>query len=228
MYRESIVFNGELSHIIEHMMYLAAQDASQMGYGYNDMINKNTAWVLSRFSLNLDSVLVKEEEYDIMTESLGTNGLFYYRTFEIFNSSNDKCGNAASMWIIIDIKKRMPMKDYLGKFKYMMDERDIPSRIKHECNDGEMIKTITVDESHIDINGHTNSVNYIKWMIDAVSPVSIGSLEIEYMKECFAGDRLDLYVKHIDNKKIIVFLKRINDGRLAVGAKLSTWPQLPN
>lgn len=219
MYSESFVYRNDISQLAEFMMYLASRDAEQMGCGYNAMKSRNTSWVLSRLHFNFLSHPPKDQVLNISTYSQGTDGLFYYRAFNC-DSGNERVINACSAWIIIDMDSRMPLKNHIKHFPQIAPDIAMPPKIRIINKDAILLDTIYVDKSHIDINGHVNSINYLKWILNALQVYDISSISMHYKREAFPGQILEIY-RPAESQSPLIFLKYKNSGDLAVGARLT-------
>lgn len=193
-------------------MYLASADASKRGFGYDFMKSNNTAWVISRFSIIFEKPLQHGEAVNIKTFPRGTDGLFYYRAFEIMDIDGNELANAESSWLIIDIDTRMPLRNSLNS-PQAVDDFTKPPRLKIPGDTVEREGIIDVNESHIDMNGHVNNVNYIEWMLGDNKTGNIESMTINYKSECFNGDRLELNRKE-EGEKTLMALRRMGDNRV--------------
>ena len=220
MYKESMLFNGKITDIVEHMMYLSSKDALQMGYGYDAMKQDGITWVLSRLSMNIQEPIMIGENVNIMTQSCGTDRLFYYRRFEITDSGHKVIGKSMSAWIIIDAEKRMPVKNHFRDFSQTECDFIKPARLRIEEENAVKIDSITVKSRHIDINGHVNNIYYMKWIQRHMGDNMPSCLDINYIREAFEGDLLDLYMSNSENSTVY-FLKSPKTNKIAVGARLT-------
>lgn len=212
------VFNDDIPRLTEYMMYLASVDANKLGFGYDFMKSNNAAWVISRFSIVFERPLKHGEGINIKTFPRGTDGLFYYRAFEIMESDCNEAANAESAWLIIDIDSRKPLRNSLES-PQAGDDFTRPRRLNMFANAEQCTGIIDVNESHIDVNGHVNSINYIEWMFDCLETDSIVSMNINYKQECFKGDRLKLY-RTEEAGKMLMTLKRVNDNSVVALGKI--------
>lgn len=193
-------------------MYLASADARKLGFGYDFMKSRNTAWVISRFSIMFERPLQQNESIDIRTYPRGTDRLFYYRAFEITDTAGNEPANAESAWLIIDIDSRMPLKDTL-KSSHAGNDFTKPPRLTAENSTAESMGFIDVNDTHIDVNGHVNNTHYIEWMLGGARTDAVLSMDINYKRECFNGDRLEIF-RAEEGDRIMMTLKRLSDDKV--------------
>jgi len=71
------------------------------------------------------------------------------------------------------------------------------------------IEQVRVPYSSIDINGHVNNTEYVRWGIDALRRIfefkgNIRFLQATYLSEVFEGDELDILVSSGRNERFYV------------------------
>ena len=75
--------------------------------------------------------------------------------------------------------------------------------IKLEALDGEPIERLKVKYSDIDINQHTNTMSYVKWLtdtfdLDTFKKNSIKRFEINFLTEILFGADVSIFAQKID------------------------------
>lgn len=86
---------------------IASQDALGLGFGYEQLIKKQTIWVLSRVTVKILRPPVWREPVVMETWHKGENGIFWLRDFLIRNrDETEDLVQATSSWLIIDVKTR--------------------------------------------------------------------------------------------------------------------------
>jgi acyl-ACP thioesterase len=128
----------------------------------------------------------------------------------MFNVQSPKVlGYGRSIWAMIDTETRQPTDIYSidnGAINQWI-EKDKPcpidkgGRVKMG-DQAELVRTIDTYYNDVDINGHINSVKYIEhvldiWPLEWYRNHSIRRLEIAYVAEAHAGDRLSFYREEI-------------------------------
>ena len=182
--------------MLDLMQEAANANASTLGFGYDEMMNSNTAWVLSRIHVKFMNTPKWREEVNLKTWHKGVSKLFYLRDFIL----SDKAGNpmvlATTSWLIIDMNTRRLVRNSdlalsdtaMHAIETPADKVVLPVDIEPE-----LVRKHPVTWSEIDTNGHVNNVKYAVWAIDAVKAEDIKErplkeLLINYDAEVMPGD----------------------------------------
>ena len=186
--------------MLDLMQEAANANASTLGFGYDEMINSNTAWVLSRIHVKFMNTPKWREEVNLKTWHKGVSKLFYLRDFIL----SDKTGNpmvlATTSWLIIDMNTRRLVRNSdlalcdtaMHAIETPADKVVLPVDIEPE-----LVRKHPVTWSEIDTNGHVNNVKYAVWAIDAVKAEDIKErplkeLLINYDAEVMPGDTVKI------------------------------------
>lgn len=107
------------------------------------------------------------ENFSVQTWVENVYRLFTDRNFAILDKDGKKIGYARSVWAMINLNTRQACRlvDFAwgSIVDYVCDEPcpiEKPSRIK--VTSDQPIATLTAKYSDIDINGHVNSIRYIR------------------------------------------------------------------
>ena len=190
--------------MLDMMQEAAGRDASTLGFGYDDMISTNTAWVLSRIRVVFHNTPKWRDTVNLKTWHKGANRIFYLRDFLLESESGDKLVSATTSWLIIDLSsRRMVRNTYLAEnfdnsemghaIEEPADKVSLPKGIEPE-----LVHTHKVVWSDIDTNGHVNNVKYVVWALDSldydlVASKSVKELLVNYDCEVLPGQSVDLY-----------------------------------
>jgi acyl-ACP thioesterase len=192
--------NVKITALMQHLQEAAAAHAEQLGFGNNWLNSLNSYWVLSNLRLEIAGLVRWNDQVTIRTWPSGCDRLTATREFVGRDGSGRELFRAGSEWMVLDKRSGRPKnllrldmklpqagpKDTVGKLE----------RLKPQENYSEVEK-IRVPYSSIDVNGHVNNTEYVRWGIDALRRAfdfkgSIRSLQISYLSEVFEGDELDL------------------------------------
>ena len=123
-----------------YLIHVASSHAAERGFGFNDMSERHTAWVLSRLAIEMI-------EYPAMSELVDGNG----KTF----------GYARSIWAAIDVETRRPTLLEIARLSAYVTDRpcpiEKPGKIAAVENETEGVPYF-IKYSDLDINGHLNSI----------------------------------------------------------------------
>ena len=182
--------------MLDMMQEAANVNASTLGFGYDDMINSNTAWVLSRIHVKFNNTPKWREEVNLKTWHKGVSKLFYLRDFILSDKEGNQMILATTSWLIIDMNTRRLVRNSdlalsdtaMHAIETPADKVVVPVDVEPE-----LVRKHPVTWSEIDTNGHVNNVKYAVWAIDAVKPEDIKEkplkeLLINYDAEVMPGD----------------------------------------
>lgn len=196
--------------------------ASMIGFGYDDLIKGDLAWVLSRFKARFFRSPKWREETNRQTWHKGGEGLFFLRDFEVKDREGELLIAATSYWVIINTETRKIQRaDHIEGFE---GSNAINPKIAPAGEAGKITapENIMLSSSHkvglsdLDINGHTNNAKYIEWAMDAIDTSitlnrEIDEFQINFNLESRLDDTIELYSAEIDHDRVYVEGKR--DGR---------------
>lgn len=190
--------------MLDMMQEAANINATALGFGYDELINSNTAWVLSRIHVKFEKLPLWRQEVNLKTWHKGVAKLFYLRDFILSDTEGNAMIKATTSWLIIDMNTRRLVRnsdlatspDKCNKEDAIAEPADkvvVPVDIEPE-----LVRKHPVTWSEIDTNGHVNNVKYAVWALDAVKPEDIKEkplkeLLINYDAEVMPGDTVKIY-----------------------------------
>ncbi|MGD0707713.1 MAG: acyl-ACP thioesterase domain-containing protein [Anaerolineaceae bacterium] len=163
----------KLSSLFQTLQECATQHALHLGRGYDQLIQNDVAWVLSRFKMRIESLPLAGERVKIETWPKGLQQkLFFMRDFLVTSAAGDKVyARASSAWLLIDTRtRRMQMPTMLGNSlpdnggRFALDEP--LDRIAVTGVDLQEQFVVQARSSMIDLMGHVTSARYIEWLMD--------------------------------------------------------------
>ncbi len=185
--------------MLDMMQEIANINAASLGFGYDELIETSTAWVLSRIHLRFNRYPRWRDRVNLKTWHKGMAKLFYLRDFILSDMEGETLAEATSSWLIIDLNtRRLVRNNELASNPEKCTKEDaiaepagkvvLPVDIEPE-----LVRKHPVTWSEIDTNGHVNNVKYVVWAIDAVKPEDIKErqmkeLLINYDAEVMPGD----------------------------------------
>ena len=115
-----------LPMIGNYLIHAASSHAGERGFGFNDMSERHTAWVLSRLAIEMKEYPTAFDKINLYTWIDEVGRLFTSRCFELADENGKTFGFARSIWAAIDVETRRPTLldiEALGKY---IDERPCP------------------------------------------------------------------------------------------------------
>ena len=187
---------------MNHAQELANIHASNLGFGYETMFEKNTAWILSRIHVKFLRYPRWREKISVETWHKGDDRLFGFRDFLACDEYGEPLILATSSWLIIDLNSRRIQRihNILGE-EYIGAERDAIKENAQKLTSPEGMEFVgekTVMLSDIDINCHTNNAKYVEWAIDFIDPGIINGrpireFTINFNHESLLHQKISIY-----------------------------------
>ena len=190
----------KLNVLMQHLQEVAAVHAEQLGFGYDRLKQINSYWVLSNFRMEINRLPRWSEKVTITTWSSGHNRVVATREFVGKDTHGSGLFKAGSEWMVLNREKNRPKNllrlglplpesrpKTIAEKLTRLEPRDSYSEVEH----------VSVPYSSIDLNGHANNTEYVRWGIDALRRKfqfkgSLHSVQITYLAEAFEGDEIDL------------------------------------
>lgn len=172
--------------------------AVELGFGYDDLIASNTAWILSRVRVDFLDTPLWREDMTLTTWHKGLNRLFFLRDFIMTDVNGKERVKATTSWLVMNLETRRLVRDP----KLMEDGTictdnaiETPADKVQMPKDKEPVFVMNhlVSYSDVDTNGHTNNAMYMHWAMDAVdyeisSQRPVKSFTINFNHETKPGD----------------------------------------
>ena len=181
----------------------ANRHASVLGFGYDDLILSNTAWILSRMHIEFVDAPKWREDVTLQTWHKGLNRLFFLRDFLITDSEGRTRVKATTSWLVMNLDTRRLVRD-----PKLMDEGTVchDHAIEQPADkvlvpkdiEAEYVMDHVVSYSDVDMLGHTNNAMYMHWAMDAVayeitSQKPLKEVTINFNREARAGETVSIY-----------------------------------
>lgn len=181
----------------------AGSHAVYLGFGYDDLIKTNTAWILSRVHVEFVDTPKWRENMTLTTWHKGLNRLFFLRDFLLTDAQGRDRVKATTSWLVLNLETRRLVRDP----KLMEDgtvctdnviETPADKVVMPKGTDPEFIMDHPVAYSDIDTNAHANNAMYMQWAMDAVdyhiaSSRPVKEFTINFNHETKAGDVVSIY-----------------------------------
>ncbi|WP_194768309.1 acyl-[acyl-carrier-protein] thioesterase [Tamlana sp. I1] len=206
-----------------------SEHAHKLDFGYESMIKQGFIWVLIRQKLKMKVWPLWHDTITIKTWTLPINGFNATREFEIF-LNGEKIGACSTTWIILDSKSRRPRKitDLDHSFSPRTDYTlDFSCSKIITPEDLQIVQTIKVKNSDLDMNNHVNNTKYSQWALDLIpfeyhSKHQLNEYEINFLNESLLGDNIALY-SHIDEtprNELFFYGENLNASKTAFKIKM--------
>jgi acyl-ACP thioesterase len=201
--------------LFHYLIETAGNHAKHLGVSMTDLFAQGQTWVLSRLHLRVQRYPAWPTTIRVDTWPSGRQTLFALRDFRLTDTEGQEVGTATSSWMIIDVKRRRPVKipeiyeDFINHEKGRALASDFARLPALERPDVE--RQFTIRLSDLDINQHVNAVRYLDLALESVPlPIQhsamLTDLEIDYRAESVYGDsvtaRCQVETEGTDNRVI--------------------------
>ena len=181
----------------------ATQHATLLGFGYDELIASNTAWIISRMHIEFVDTPKWREEVTLQTWHKGLNRLFFLRDILMTDNEGRVRVKATTSWLVMNLETRRLVRD-----PNLMDAEGVcPEHVIETPADKvqmpkdvepELAMTHKVEYSDVDMNAHANNAMYMQWAMDAVgyeitSKRNVQSLTINFNNEIKPQEHVDIY-----------------------------------
>lgn len=181
----------------------AGRHAVYLGFGYDDLIKTNTAWILSRVHVEFPDTPKWREDITLTTWHKGLNRLFFLRDFILADGQGRERVKATTSWLVLNLETRRLVRDpgLMEEGTVCTDnviETPADKVIMPKGVEPELVMEHRVAYSDIDTNGHTNNAMYMQWAMDAVdyelaSNRPVKEFTINFNHETKAGESVSIY-----------------------------------
>ncbi len=176
----------------------AGNHVRELGIGIETLISQGITWVLSRFHIRVHQYPQWRERIRIETWPSDAYSFFAFRDFQVFNQQNQLLVSSSSLWLILDLKTRRPLRipDHIIAMNKMKErERALVDKFDTIWRPQQVTleKRFTVRGSDIDLNQHVNNVSYVEWAVETVPQEiwqthQITEIEVSFREETMYGD----------------------------------------
>lgn len=184
--------------------------AAILGFGYDDLIQSRTAWILSRVNIQFLKNPLWRDEVTLTTWHKGLERLFFLRDFVLKDKEGNECIKATTSWLVLNLDTRRLVRD-----PKLMDEGTTCSDNALETpaakvqmpkdKEAEFVMDHVVSYSDVDLLGHTNNAMYVHWAMDALdysltSDRPVRELTINFNHETKAGETVKVFRAEVEKE----------------------------
>ena len=188
----------------------AGNHAVHLGFGYDDLIASNTAWILSRVHVEFPDAPRWREEVTLNTWHKGLNRLFFLRDFVITDNEGKERVKATTSWLVLNLETRRLVRD-----PKLVEEGTVCTEnvIETPADKVQMPKDVEAEHvmdhavaySDVDMNAHANNAMYMQWAMDAVdyaiaSSRPVKEFTINFNHETKFGDVVSIYKARVEQE----------------------------
>ncbi len=221
---------ARLTTMANYFQEIAYHHANELGFGYEDMKDRRTMWLLSRMKIRMEKYPVWDEGIKIETWPSGVDKLFAVRDFRVTDGSGETMGVASSYWLIVDLETHRPIRPKAELERYariIYGEPVFDTRLDKIALPGQplVLDQLRVRFSDLDIVGHVNNVKYMEWSINVAmrgnqTDREIREFEINFMQEAHFDEEITIHGNSGEAGNLLFAASRDGDGKEIFRARL--------
>jgi acyl-ACP thioesterase len=202
-YEANLFQELDLISLLNRLQDAASRHAETLGFGWDNMQEKQNFWVLSRFLVRIKSIPTWKSRLTLETWPKTADALAAYRDFLVCDEAGNIMVEATSMWLVLDAETHRPVKmsNVLSNLDHTTDKSAIEEKPKKIVvpENKTLLHEVEIVYSDLDMNLHANNVSYVRKVLDSYPldflskhrPVQI---EINFLKEALFGQKLYAYL----------------------------------
>jgi len=208
--------NIKIVSLMQYLQEVASGHAEQLGLGFGRLNEIHSYWVLSNLRIEIAKFPKWNDAVVIKTWPSGYTRLIATREFVGRDKDDCELFRASSQWMVLDKQSNRPKNLFhldLGLPK--TGPKAISGKLKRLEPQGDYseVERMRVPYSSIDLNGHVNNTEYVRWAIDALRRAftlkgSVRFVHATYLSEVFEADELDLLVSSGRSGHFSVLVRR--------------------
>ena len=196
----------KFSTLADYLWDIVISQSDYLGETEEGFVQNQCIWVLLKYDITIYEYPKFKDTITVDTKVLGTKKFYGYRQNTIKNSEGKIIGEVISTAILIDFKKRRPMKispeqSEIYGIKGELNEVPPLDDIR-EIENEKFIKDYPIRYSDIDSNGHVNNVKYIEMAMDTLPRYILNEYRLFNIKVLFKKETTDGDTLHISSEII--------------------------
>ena len=211
--------NIKICALMQYLQEIASVHADELGFGNTWLNEINGYWVLSNIRVEINLLPKWNDEVIIRTWPSGNTRLIATREFVGKEGEGRELFRASSEWTILNKDTNRPKNlSGLNMNSLAVGPKVIEKEIERlkPIDNYTQAEQVSVPYSSIDLNGHVNNTEYVRWGIDAIRAKfqfegDIRSLQVTYLAEVFMDDKLDLLVLTGSNRLFYVLGRKSDE-----------------
>lgn len=205
-YATDASFHLKPAAFMDYMQEIAYLAATRLHFGYDELQEIHTAWVLSRMHFKFDNPPQWRDTVKLRTWHKGLDGLMFLRDFRMLDMDGKELLTATTSWLVINTKTRRLVRsdeilDIVPASTQCSDNAIVesaPKVVVPKSLEKEKVAEHVVTYSDVDIIGHTNNARYMVWAMDCLdyavtSRQQVKEVWINFNKETKPGETVEIF-----------------------------------
>jgi medium-chain acyl-[acyl-carrier-protein] hydrolase len=196
--------------LMQYLQEIAALHAEELGLGFERLSEMSGYWVLSNIRIEISRLPGRDDEIMLRTWPSGYSRTIATREFVGKDQNGSELFRAGSEWMVINkqtnrlknlFKLELNLPKILRPGSGQAGEKTLPDEFGRlePMKEYNQAGKVLVPHSAIDLNGHVNNTEYVRWGMDVLRRTfkldkNIRRVQATYLSEVFEGDELDLLI----------------------------------
>lgn len=191
----------KLHCLLDRLQDAAAEHASTLNVGMEELAEMQLIWVLSRLKIRLEKPLKLGDALEVFTYPSGVQRIFAHRCYEL-KVDGVRAGYAGSFWLPVNAAVNRPVNAKKVLPPEILDLPDVekffPDMDKLPPIEAEICASRKVGAGDIDLNRHLNNAVYARWVSDLLgekmqkNAVAVSEIQFNYLASGQFGDEIFL------------------------------------
>ncbi len=198
--------------LVNYMQDCSCFHSDDMGVGVRYLAPRMRGWFVTTYEIHINRMPTYMENITITTYPYQVRGMMARRIYTIESAEGELLVYADSLWVLMDLEHLRPARITEEIAAAYPEDPDRPvfdfvrSKLKYN-GEGTKVGTFTVNENHIDTNGHMNNSFYIDVTRRFLPSQEFSSISVNYKKAALLFDELDVYLVELEHGFSVVLKK---------------------
>ncbi len=221
--------NLRMASLCIFMQEIAWLHSDKMSIGWKSLMeNYNCFWALTRLKVKMIDPPQWGDILTIKTWSRGTDGIQFFRDWEVCDNTGKIRAVGSSVWIVMNAETRRVQRDAELTKKFPLHGTQVfPEKLKKikPLTNPELSDYSVIRYSELDVNCHMNNVSYLTRFLDEEtsgfrSKYRISEAELNFLQETTGGTWVRVGKESSGDTKRYTIYRRRDDAELCRGKVL--------
>lgn len=211
-YEGDIHNNVKLSSLLQYAQQVSMEHCGWLGIGSPTMNALGKVFLLVKVSVEIERIPRVGEKLKLITAPSLPKRAQYKRVTECFDEQGERVITMDSRWVLVDQTTHRIERNLVPEIKLPLV--DASETLEHDLSipkvkEWEPQRSIRVEYSLMDTNGHINNAQYANIICDTI-PLDIlkgaipEKLVIDYRREARGGQTLEVFSKELEDHRFYV------------------------
>ena len=199
-----------LTAIIDSFQDCSCFHSDDLGVGINYLSPKNLVWIINYWEVEFSTIPKYSDRITVGTFPYMFKSFLGHRNFYIKDEAGNMIIKANSLWTLMDWKNMRPARpdEKILEAYILGDKLDMEYNSRKisipEGSQFEEKPMVSIQNYHLDSNGHVNNCQYIKIAVETLpQEIDYKRLRVEYRSQAHLGDEIFPVVYDIENGYVV-------------------------